>query len=137
MRQKLIGIGIAVSLTAAAVAQPQIKVMVENKPVTFDAPIIDRDGVTMVPLRNLVDAMGGTLRWDITRQTVTVWRASKRIDVTLNSRQGMVNGKTIQMDEAPFLNKGRLYAPLKFIAESSGYLVSHEKGAYVLRVIKV
>jgi hypothetical protein len=121
-----------VSGVALAWAQ-SIQVRIEDKPVTFDAPPMERARVTMVPIRNMVDAMGATMRWDLDRQMVSVWKANNRFDVTLGSRSAVVNDRPVTMDEPAFINKGRIYVPLKFIAQSSGYVISNEGGAYVLR----
>lgn len=111
----------------------KVKVKVENSVVRFDASPRDVNGITMVPIRNMVDAMGGTMRWDLGAKTLSVWQNSRRFDIVLNSRTARVNDQSMTMDEAPSIYKNRIYVPLKFVADASGYLISMENGWYVLR----
>lgn len=90
----------------------------------------------MVPVRNLVTAMGGTMRWNLESRVVSVWRSNRRWDMTLDSRQAVVNGKVKNMEEASFMEKGRIFVPLKFMAEAGGYIISSEGGWFVLRLNK-
>ena len=89
--------------------------------------------VTMVPVRSMLLAMDGTMRWDLANQTLTGWKGGKRFDVVLNSRTATVNEKAMTMEEAPLIFKNRIYVPLKFVADATGYIISVENGWYVLR----
>lgn len=122
-----------VSFCCFALAQ---KVKVEGVEVAFDASPRMVRGVLMVPVRNLVTAMGGTMRWNLESRVVSVWRSNRRWDMTLDSRQAVVNGKVKNMEEASFMEKGRIFVPLKFMAEAGGYIISSEGGWFVLRLNK-
>ena len=120
-------------LVASATAQHPIQVKIENEVVAFDAPPIQVRGVTMVPIRSMLECMGGTMRWDLATRTLTGWKNARRFDIVLNSRSANLNDRTVTMEEAPLIHKNRTYAPLKFIADATGYIVSVENGWYVLR----
>lgn len=124
-------------LVFSAFAQHPIRVRIADSPVVFDAEPREVRGVTMVPIRSMVEAMGGTMRWDLSKQTVSAWRNSKRFDVVLNSRSAMVNDKPVTMEEASLIYKNRIYVPLKFVADAAGYTISMENGWYVLRPVRV
>ena len=53
---------VALTVVGGAHAQ-KFKVKIENEIVNFDAAPRQMNGVTMVPLRTMVEAMGGTMRW--------------------------------------------------------------------------
>lgn len=110
----------------------EIKVRIENRVPWFDEAPMIRGGAVVVPIRSMIDAMDGTLRWDLEQRTVTGWANGRRVDVVLNSRSARVNGKSVQMDEPAFLHKGRIFVPLRFIAEATGHLVSFEGGWHTL-----
>jgi hypothetical protein len=120
-------------LVASASAQHPIQVKIENEVVAFDAPPREVRGVTMVPIRSMLEGMGGTMRWDLATRTLTGWKNSRRFDVVLNSRSANLNDRTVTMEEAPLIHRNRIYVPLKFIADAAGYTVSVENGWYVLR----
>jgi len=81
----------------------------------------------------MMDAMGGTMKWDLSKQTISAWKKSNRFNVVLNSRSAVVNDKPTSMEEASLIYKNRIYVPLKFVADASGYVISMESGWYVLR----
>ena len=121
------------ALLVSSFAQKPVKVKVEDKVVAFDAEPREVRGVTMVPVRSMLLAMDGTMRWDLANQTLTGWKGGKRFDVVLNSRTATVNEKAMTMEEAPLIFKNRIYVPLKFVADATGYTISVENGWYVLR----
>jgi len=131
---KLIPIALFTTMLAAsAAAQHPIQVKIENEVVAFDAPPREVRGVTMVPVRSMLESMGGTMRWDLATRTFTGWKNARRFDVVLNSRSANLNDRTVTMEEAPLIYKNRIYVPLKFIADATGHIVSVENGWYVLR----
>ena len=123
-------------LSLCAFAQHPVRVRIEDRPVMFDAEPREVRGVTLVPIRSMVEAMGGTMRWDLATKTVSVWREGRRFDVVLNSRSATVNDKSIMMEEASLIHRNRIYVPLKFVADSAGYVISIEDGWYVLRPLR-
>ena len=123
-------------LVLTAFAQHPVKVRIENRTVAFDAEPREVRGVTLVPIRSMVDAMGGTMRWDLASKTVSVWREGKRFDVVLNSRSAVVNDKPVMMEEASLIYRNRIYVPLKFVSDAAGYVISVEDGWYVLRPLR-
>jgi hypothetical protein len=128
---------LAVVLVGTGVAAAQkVKVKVENEVVAFDVMPREVNGVTMVPIRSMLDSMGGSMRWDLEKRTISAWKNSRRFDFVVNSRQAVVNDKPVQMDEAPLIKQNRIYVPLKFLADATGYLISLEDGWYVLRPTK-
>lgn len=131
--KRLISIVIAISGLSSASLCQTIKVKIEDQPVSFDASPITRDRTVMVPIRSMVTALTATFKWDPAKQLISVWYASNRFDVTLNSRQASANGKQVWLEEAPFVLNGRVFVPLKFVADSTGHVISQENGWLVLR----
>jgi|CXWL01.1.fsa_nt_gi hypothetical protein len=123
---------ICIGALSSAFAQSN-KVKVEDADVKFELPPMMTNRAMMVPLRGIVDAMGATMRSNLEKSTVSIWKGNRRIDIVLNSRTAVINNKTSNMEEAPFLHRGRIFVPLKFIAIAAGYVPSLESGSYVLR----
>jgi hypothetical protein len=51
-----------------------IKMKVNNKEVTIDAPPFIQNSRTLVPIRVIMESLGGTVNWDSSKQTVTIRR---------------------------------------------------------------
>ena len=122
----------AVAVAASVVAQ-KVQVKIEERVVVFDVAPMERNGITMVAVRSMLDAMDSSMKWDIERQVVTGWKNSRKFEVVLNSREARVNDKIVTLEEPAYIHRGRIFVPLKFVAEATGHLISRESSWYVLR----
>lgn len=127
---KYLAISATAILSGVTLAQT---VTVDSRQVVFDAPPRMVNGTLMVPMRCMLEGMNATMRWRSDKDVVEGMRGGHRAEIWTQSREARVDGKMKQMDELPFVYKGRTYAPLKFLAESLGYSLSREGGGYVLR----
>lgn len=87
--------------------------------VIDSAPLI-LSGRTLVPVRPIIEAMGGNVTYD---------QGTRRIDLTLKNRtltlwidkyEAIVDGQTVALQVAPTVVNGRTMLPLRFAAESLG-----------------
>lgn len=113
----------------------QIGVMVNGTYIQFpDAAPEMTDGRTMVPVRALVEALGGEVDYEYANQkdSVRLFIDKYTIQFTIGSTtalrhtRGTDTGeadKTIEMDCAPYVKGGRTYVPIRFISEALGYEV--------------
>lgn len=75
-------------------------------------------GVTMAPLRQIVERAGGSVAWDSDRQRVYASRGFDQVILEIGSDRAKVNGITIVMAAAPYLEEGRTLVPLRFVENS-------------------
>lgn len=87
---------------------------------TMDVPPVIRDGRTMLPARFVIEALGGTVAWDADAQKVTIEKDGRRIIIVIGAEFAEVDGKAVALDSPAFLENGRTYLPLRFIAENLG-----------------
>lgn len=71
-----------------------------------------------VPLKYICEAQGAIVNWNGTSQTVTVTKGSSSFSIVIGSKQALVNGKTVTLDNAPLVINGRTKIPLTFINQS-------------------
>jgi hypothetical protein len=86
----------------------------------LDAAPFIKDGRTLLPIRALIEALGGSVEWNATTKTATVMLGSRTIVLTIGSTTALVNGKAITLDVAPMIVKGRTFLPLRAVAENVG-----------------
>jgi len=118
------GVGSASTL----VEVPDRKIILEGTPVTFKDVPIAAGGRTLLPLRELVTALGVPNDDDHIMyrsvsgegQYVTVIYGETRIELTIGKAEAYVNGEKIALDVAPLIYKSRTYIPLRFVAEALG-----------------
>jgi uncharacterized Zn-binding protein involved in type VI secretion len=93
---------------------------VNGMPVAMDAAPVIKNSRTLLPIRALIKALGGTVEWNATTKTVTVMLGSRTVVLTIGSKTALVGGKPVALDVAPMIIKGRTFLPLRFIADNLG-----------------
>ena len=83
------------------------------------APYIS-NGRTFVPVRYLGDALGATVNWDASTQTVTLTKGSDTVTLNIGSTTETVNGTAQTMDVAPTIVNGRTMLPARWVAQAFG-----------------
>jgi hypothetical protein len=87
---------------------------------TLDAAPFIKDGRTLLPVRVLVEVLGGTVQWNPSTKTATVLLGSRTVALTIGSKTALVNGTPITLDVAPEIKNGRTFLPLRALAENLG-----------------
>lgn len=91
----------------------------EIDPGRTTAPVIVK-GRTLLPIRALIETMGGSVAWNDTARAVTIKLKTTTIVLTIDKKQATVNGKAKDMDVAPQIINGRTMVPLRFVTEQLG-----------------
>ena len=148
MKKKLIAVMlVCVLLSLLCVsAQAAIKLQIGNSKMTVDgveqaideggtAPVI-RNGRTLLPVRAVVEAMGGTVAWDDVSKTVWLRKDNHEIRLTIGRTDASLDGGPAKLDVAPIIENGRTMLPIRFIAESFGYGVTWYEGDKTVTISK-
>lgn len=75
-------------------------------------PVLDKGGYTMLPLRGVVEAMGGNLTWDDKTRTISMMKDNQTVKLTVGSTKATVDGTVKDMlanngtYKAPYINSG-------------------------------
>jgi hypothetical protein len=89
-------------------------------------PVI-RSGRTLVPVRSIVQALGGDIVWDAATRIVTITLGGKVIDLAIGSPTASVDGSPTPIDVdptvVPLILNDRTMIPLRFVSEQLGALV--------------
>ncbi len=95
-----------------------------NKKQMDVAPFIDvHSNRTLVPLRFVVEFLGGDVQWDSATRTVTIVANSKTIKITIGATVAYVNGKPYKLDQPAIIKGNRTFVPLRFVVEALGFNV--------------
>jgi len=92
---------------------------------TLDSPPIIKNNRTLLPIRAIVEALGGSVSWDATERKVTVSLGSTNIELWIDKSNAKVNSIDASIDPdnfkvVPEIINGRTMLPLRFVAESLG-----------------
>lgn len=110
------------------------EIVVNGMPVSIDAAPIIRNGRTLLPIRALIETLGGEVVWNSSSRTVNVSLGGRSVSVVVGRNIGHVNGKPVSIDSAnaqvvPEIINGRTFLPLRFIAEGLGLDLAWDAGS--------
>ncbi len=83
-----------------------------------NADILIENGHTLVSCRVIAEQLGAAVKWNASTRTATITRKQDNIRLTPGSATALKNGAKINLDVRAKIVGGRLYAPLKVLAES-------------------
>jgi hypothetical protein len=78
------------------------------------------NGRTLVPIRAIAEAMGGTVGWNDATRTVTIDCMDRNVEMAIDSKTMLANGTAQQMDIAAQILNGRTVLPVRFVSEAAG-----------------
>ena len=117
----------------------QNKFTVNGVEGSLDAPPIIKNERTLVPIRAIVEALGGTIIWKDSEKKVTILLKDKKIELWIGKNMAVANGVMKLIDYlnpniAPEIINGRTMIPLRFVAENLGFNVQWEEATKTITI---
>ncbi len=113
------------ALTSTTVfASSEIAVYVDGTQVSYPTAPVIQNGSTLVPLRQTFQALGSSVDWDSSTQTITADKGDTNIVLTIGNNTAYKNDSSFNVSVAPQIINGSTFVPLRFVAESFGSDVS-------------
>lgn len=126
MKSKVAGVfmgallSLAITGTAFA-AGNSINLQVNGKTLPTDVAPIIKESRTLVPVRVISESLGADVEWNAAEQKVTVIKNDKVLELTLNSKEVLVNGSKLpELDVPPQLINNRTMVPIRVVSEALG-----------------
>jgi hypothetical protein len=95
--------------------------------VLFDVqPRID-DGVPMSPFRRIVEKEGGVVAWTHATKEVKANADGRSIYLQIGTRVAKIDQRNVDMELAPYIDKGRTIVPLSFVQQCLKVNVEYDK----------
>ncbi|HIW48159.1 MAG TPA: trypsin-like peptidase domain-containing protein [Firmicutes bacterium] len=101
-----------------------IQVTLNGSPLTFSPSPVLQDGVTFVPMRPLLEALGYQVDWQGESHTVTAQSENRTLSFAIGENTALVNGVSVPMTTPAYLDQGVTMVPLRFLSEYSGAAVT-------------
>jgi titin len=117
-------------------------IQVNNKKETMDVAPITMFERTVLPIRYVVEALGGELGYEVHSKTITIELDAIRIEMQLKNPVATVNGTKKQIDPddprvMPIsVPPGRTMIPVRFVAENLGCQVEWEPHTKSITITK-
>ncbi len=106
-----------------------------NRPVTIPAAPRIVEERTLLPVRELTEALGGTVTWEVGGM-VTVKHQEVTLVFLIGEPQVIRNGVAEPLDVAPALFEDKTFLPLRYICEALGAEVLWEGAARKITVVQ-
>jgi len=92
---------------------------------TLDSPPIIKNNRTLLPIRAIIEALGGTVSWDANEKKVTVILGNDTIELWIGKNTAKVNGGytpiySTNSKVVPEIINSRTMLPLRFVTENLG-----------------
>jgi lysozyme len=95
--------------------------------VTLDTPPVIVSGRTLVPLRPIIEGLGGAITWIPETRSVEVEFNGTTLLLQIGNRTAVVNGEAIVLDVPAAIMNGRTMLPVRFVSEHLGADVQWEE----------
>lgn len=93
-------------------------IKINNKDVEISTKIINNR--KLVPLRELGNALGLSIKWDNNTNNFIISNGTKNIIMNTNKDTANINGNNIKLETKPTILDSKVYLPLRFIVENTG-----------------
>jgi len=96
-----------------------------DRAVTLDSPPVILSGRTLVAIRPIVEALGGTVGWSASDRKVTIVQGGHTVALWIDRSSATIDGRSVPIDAsssavAPRIISGRTMLPVRFVAEALG-----------------
>lgn len=91
----------------------------------MDAKPFISNSRTLVPIRFIIEAIGGEVNWNNDLRIVTINYNGNIIELPIDSKIIKINESNLEIDQASIINGDRTYVPIRFVAENLGMNVNY------------
>jgi len=112
-------------------------VWIDGDMKALEAPPMIYNSRTLVPIRVLVESIGGSIDWNASAQMVNISLGDTRLTLIVGSNVALLNNTLVSIDAAdtkvvPKIVNGRTLLPLRFVAECLGFQVDWKPTAQTI-----
>ncbi|MDI3535425.1 MAG: spore germination protein [Thermosediminibacterales bacterium] len=111
---------VSLILPTIAFAQTDIKVVLDGRKIDFDVEPLIENNRTIVPFRQVAEAIGARVDWDGATRSVYAYKNATRVVLQIDNKTAQINGREIELDMPAVIRRNRTMVPLRFFAEAFG-----------------
>src|SRR5690606_34645755 len=100
-----------------------------HTPTGEPAPYLNKDNRTMGSIRLVGNALGVAdkdIKWNSATQTATMTKGEKKVEVTVGKKVMKMNGSNVTMDTLAEKKQGRVFIPVRYIAQGLGVNMKYD-----------
>ncbi|PYI51168.1 stalk domain-containing protein [Paenibacillus flagellatus] len=100
---------------------------VNGSPLALDQAPVIYNGNTLVPVRFVIEAMGGDLKWSDAERKVSIVKDSHFLELWVDRTELIADGESVVAEVPPLLMTERTMVPLRIISEKMGWKVTWDE----------
>lgn len=93
------------------------QLIINGEKLIMDVAPQIKDDFAVIPVRYLAEGLGFEVVWYQGSQTITIKTEECEIEFVINSPIAYANGQKTELKTSPFIDNGRTFVPIRFIAE--------------------
>ncbi len=134
LKSGILTVAIGAAMTGAAHAQPAAQVYLNGSPLALKAAPLQQNGRTLVPMRDIFEALGATVDYNALNQSINAQKGTTVVRLALNSRNAAVNNVPVMLDTEARTYYGSTFVPLRFVSEALGANVSFNNATRIVSI---
>ncbi len=109
-------------------------VELNGQPLATSARPITLNGRTLVPMRDIFEALGAQVNYNAVTRGISANRQATHIDLQIGNREAAVNGQAQALEQAPIVRGGVTFVPLRFVSNALGAQVSYNPSTALVSI---
>lgn len=122
------------SAAAAVQSYETLAVKIDGENQTFSQPSIVYHDITLVPMRDIFEALGAEVTWDEKQKKITAVKGDSTVELKMDATEAFKNNEMITLMVAPSLMNGKTMVPLRFVSEALEAEVSYENSSKLIEI---
>lgn len=111
-----------------------VAVKIDGNSINLSSAPVIKDGVTLVPVRGIVEALGGEVSYDAASKTVKIKTTDRTISFPVGAREAKNNNMTEAMEAPAQIVNGSIMVPVKFLAEAVGAKLDYNEVGKIINI---
>jgi len=103
-------------------------------PLRLAVAPIQQNGRTLVPMRDIFEALGATVNYNSLNQSIAAQKGTTVVRLALGSRNAAVNNIPVMLDTAARTYYGSTFVPLRFVSEALGANVNYNPSNRIVSI---
>ena len=135
-KSKLLAVAVAGGALMQTIdpALAAISVQLNGQPLNTSVSPVKMRNRTVVPMRDIFEALGATVEWNPSTQGITAQKEDNTVNLAINNRRAFINGRQVFLDQPATLVRGRTMVPLRFVSEAMGAQVGWNEAMQMVSI---
>ena len=115
-------------------ARRSFQVAFDGQQIAFDVAPRVENGLPLAPFRQIFEHTGGQVMWAPQTKVVRAVNGEKEVIIRVGQDRATVNGASVTMEKAAYLEKGRTIVPLSFVGQALDVDVQYDPATGRLQI---